>query len=241
MTSAGRRVFKGELTPRLLKPSPTKSRKSRVERASWEGVDRELFERLRGLRREIAEERGLAPFIVFSDATLRDLARLRPSSADKLLEVHGIGQKKAAEYGDQVLAAISEYCRITGATTDAVKAVSSDSRNREPERKSSATLSSTKLQAFPMFAEGASINAVCTATGRAQSTVFGYLAEFIENEQISDATHWVEAELLRQIESVARTEGMERLKPIFDALNGAATYDQIRIAIGCLRNAPQSP
>ena len=79
----------------------------RVE--SWEGVDRELFERLRAYRRRQADERGVPPYVVFSDATLRDLARLGPPTHDELLTIHGIGAKKCAEYGDDLLREIAEF------------------------------------------------------------------------------------------------------------------------------------
>ena len=60
----------------------------------------------------------MPPFVVFSDATLRDLARRRPSTTDGLLTVHGIGAKKCAEYGDDLLREISDYCRRNGLAVD---------------------------------------------------------------------------------------------------------------------------
>ena len=62
----------------------------------WASVDRGLFERLRGLRRTIAEERSVPAFVVFGDATLRDLARLRPRTKEALRGVKGVGDQKAA-------------------------------------------------------------------------------------------------------------------------------------------------
>jgi ATP-dependent DNA helicase RecQ len=78
---------------------------------------------LRAYRRRTAEAHGIPPFIVFSDATLRDLARLRPSSASGLLTVHGIGAKKCAEYGADLLREIAAYCRRTGVAMDVGTAV----------------------------------------------------------------------------------------------------------------------
>jgi ATP-dependent DNA helicase RecQ len=118
LTPAGWQVLRAELTPRLLKPAPRKRRKdaaidshatSRAARESWDGVDRELFEALRAFRRRKAEERGVPPFIIFSDATLRDLARVRPTTFAELPHIHGIGAKKLAEYGAELLAEISSF------------------------------------------------------------------------------------------------------------------------------------
>jgi ATP-dependent DNA helicase RecQ len=119
LTPDGRDVLRGAVTPKLLKPAAGKPRReAKAARESWQGVDRNLFEELRKLRRKLAEERGLPPFVVFSDATLRDVARKRPSTFDGLLTVHGIGDKKRAEYGGDVLALVVEYCRNHDLATD---------------------------------------------------------------------------------------------------------------------------
>ncbi len=70
--------------------------------------EKELFERLRGLRREIAEERGVPPYVVFSDATLREMCRERPTSRESMLEVKGVGRSKLEAFGSQFLEAIAD-------------------------------------------------------------------------------------------------------------------------------------
>jgi ATP-dependent DNA helicase RecQ len=67
-----------------------------------------LFEALRGLRRAIAEERGVPPYLVFSDASLRDMARLRPRTREMLREVKGVGAWKCETFGDRFLALIRQ-------------------------------------------------------------------------------------------------------------------------------------
>ena len=80
--------------------------KSRIEAESWQDVDRDLFERLRAVRLEIARSRGVPPYVIFHDATLREMARLRPTSIDALLAVKGVGARKADDLGETFLAAI---------------------------------------------------------------------------------------------------------------------------------------
>jgi ATP-dependent DNA helicase RecQ len=77
--------------------------KAFAEKLSWEGVDRELCEELRKLRRELARERGVPAYIIFGDVTLRDLARKIPSTPHSLLAVSGIGMKKLEQYGERIL------------------------------------------------------------------------------------------------------------------------------------------
>ncbi|MCM3879064.1 MAG: DNA helicase RecQ [Vicinamibacterales bacterium] len=83
--------------------------RSRVEAESWLDVDRDLFDRLRSVRLDIARSRGVPPYVIFHDATLREMARVRPDSIDALLQVRGVGARKAEDLGDVFLAAIREH------------------------------------------------------------------------------------------------------------------------------------
>jgi ATP-dependent DNA helicase RecQ len=118
VTPRGWNVIRGQETPKLLKPAERskkeriaqKAGKSRMDLKSWDGVNRELFEDLRRLRLELAQEKGVPAYVVMSDATLRDLARRRPSGREGFLETYGIGERKCAEYGEVFLQAIRRFC-----------------------------------------------------------------------------------------------------------------------------------
>jgi ATP-dependent DNA helicase RecQ len=112
-------VLRGNREVRLLQPR-TKVRKTRFDEKSWEGVDRGLFERLRILRREVADERGVPAYVLFSDATLRDMARVRPGSPTALLNVRGVGERKLADLGQRFLEQIASYCSANALTLDAI-------------------------------------------------------------------------------------------------------------------------
>jgi ATP-dependent DNA helicase RecQ len=83
--------------------------RSRVETESWDHVDRGLFDRLRALRLDLARARGVPPYVIFHDATLREMARVRPTSKAALLGVKGVGARKAAELGDAFILAIASH------------------------------------------------------------------------------------------------------------------------------------
>ena len=74
---------------------------------------RDLFDHLKILRRGLAAERGVPAYIIFGDASLRDMAHLRPTTRDDFLEVHGVGQKKARDYAKVFLDAIIAHPRAT--------------------------------------------------------------------------------------------------------------------------------
>jgi ATP-dependent DNA helicase RecQ len=119
LTAEGRRLLKGEIPATLVrqKAAPPKERGGgRGRRAggtrgeeSWEGVDPELFEALRAERLAVARERGVPPYVIFHDTTLRELARLKPRTGSALLEVHGVGARKAEELGERFLSVIRVF------------------------------------------------------------------------------------------------------------------------------------
>jgi ATP-dependent DNA helicase RecQ len=101
--------FPGLTLARQRPPRRDRGRvQSRVEAESWQDVDRDLFERLRTVRLDIARARGVPPYVIFHDATLREMARLRPTSVSALLAVKGVGARKAEDLGEVFLNAIRE-------------------------------------------------------------------------------------------------------------------------------------
>ena len=97
----------GLVLSRQRRPVREKEQKrSRVEAEAWEGVDRELFEELRGVRLQIARARGVPPYVIFHDTTLRELARVKPQSMAELRTIYGVGARKAEDLGEQFLAVL---------------------------------------------------------------------------------------------------------------------------------------
>ncbi|MFC1836170.1 RecQ family ATP-dependent DNA helicase, partial [Thermodesulfobacteriota bacterium] len=109
VTEPGWRVLRGQETPVLLKPAVKPARKAKVAEESWEGVDSDLFDALRKLRREIAEKKNVPAYVVFHDATLREMARHKPATVEELLTLPGVGQRKSEEYGSLFLDEIVKH------------------------------------------------------------------------------------------------------------------------------------
>ncbi len=97
-------VLRGSREVVLLEPQTgSKAKATKVEADDWEGVDRDLFERLRRWRRRIAEARGKPAWTILDDKALRAIARERPDSLGALLRCKGIGEKRLADFGDAIL------------------------------------------------------------------------------------------------------------------------------------------
>jgi ATP-dependent DNA helicase RecQ len=230
VTSEGRRLLRGECSPTLLRPSKAARSRGRETAAdSWDGVDRDLFDTLRGLRREVAGERGVPAYIVFGDATLREMSRQRPSTLPGMLEVRGIGQQKLTDFGQRFLDCITSHCREHGLEMDVdAKPVATRPVASPPP--------ASAVQSFALFDEGLSVEQVATQLGRAQSTTLGYLESYIRHRRATDVTPWISSAEFQQIEEAAETAGHGRLKPIYEALEGRINYERIRIALACLAN-----
>jgi ATP-dependent DNA helicase RecQ len=113
LTTAGAALLKGEATCELfreLQPPKGKGRLRGAGAASF-GGDPALFDALREVRTRLARERGVPPYVIFHDTTLRQMAERRPSTLDDLHDIYGVGAKKAADFGDAFLDAIRLHRR----------------------------------------------------------------------------------------------------------------------------------
>jgi ATP-dependent DNA helicase RecQ len=98
-----------------VKGRPAAARRTRVETESWEGVDRDLFDALRAYRLSTARNRGVPPYVIFHDTTLRELARVRPETLDALRHIYGVGARKADDLGEAVLHLIRNHAQSPSA------------------------------------------------------------------------------------------------------------------------------
>ncbi|MEN8127018.1 MAG: DNA helicase RecQ [Planctomycetota bacterium] len=231
VTEKGRTVLKGQAAPRLMQPAEKKTtRVPRPTTESWEGVDSGLFEELRGFRKTEARERGVPPFVVFGDATLRELARIRPSTPKLLMTVKGIGAKKRQQYGRAVLTIIQKYCEKHHLDMD----IGIEAAPKPPRAATEAK--NAKERAFELFAKQHPIREIAAAVNRAESTTAQYLTEYIQANGISDPSPWVDQQTAKKIRHTIRTIGSKQKSLIFRHLNGKASYPDINITLACLRN-----
>ncbi len=246
ITPLGRKLLKSEGTVRLRIAVSDQPESSEYQRAgsgrtrrpektdSMEGVDAGLFEELKHVRLELAREREVPPYIIFGDSALREMARLRPTEEDGFRSVRGVGDKKCADFGEAFLEAIATYCEENEVASDIAPATPAPVRSPSLTREAA---SSSALKVFPLFEAGSSISEVVAQTGRALSTVQGYLGEFLRSRKITDPTPWVDtATAARVVTACEELGSSDRLTPLFEHLGGTVNYETLRIVVTCLRN-----
>ncbi|MBI3467646.1 MAG: DNA helicase RecQ [Planctomycetes bacterium] len=228
LNEASWEVLRGQRTVSLTRaPKVVRPGRSQADTTSWEGVDRELFERLRGLRKDWADARGVPPYVIFSDATLRALAQMRPASLERLRWVPGIGDAKLQEFGAQLLTALDQHCGERGLTRDQFAAAQPASAERDK-------LSDSAERAARSFRNGMGVDEVARQMGRARSTVIGYLRDFVRLERPASVLPWVSSDVYQRIAQTAKRLQTQRLKPIFVELEGKISYDEIGIVMAHL-------
>lgn len=223
-----RAVLRGEETISLRKDVAEVSlRKKGSASVSLKGSDQALWQSLRVLRKNLAEENSLAPFMVFHDATLMEMVQNRPQSLEQMLLVSGVGASKLEHYGEAFLAAIAE-CEA------------------DENAQSYDALSATQHETLALCKAGMSVSMIASQRDMSESTVYSHLSESIASKALSlnDVVELHSAELLvieQAIFDCDQSEEVFRFKPVFDALEGAYDYGVLRCVRAHILNFGASP
>jgi ATP-dependent DNA helicase RecQ len=241
LNEASWEVLRGKREVKLQRPKQKSPAKAKVDAESWEGVDRGLFDHLREWRREVARERKVPPYVVLDDASLRDMARVRPTADESLQKVRGMGEKRLADFGDSILELVRKYCAEHELSTDQLdqesRAVAESAHERKADYIKPKGKSGEKGAAFELFRMGWSVDDVKHKINRARSTTYEYLKEFVQLEKPAQISCWVSDEIYRKVAAVAATMEDRRLTPIFERLDGRVPYDVIRLVVAHLEVA----
>lgn len=225
-----RAILRGQSPVRLVQTTSNAVIRDGID--EWLGVDRELFEELRSWRRDAAAARGVAAFIILGDRTLREIAAVRPSTADRLRAIPGIGEVRLREHGQELMHVIDAGCMARNLDRD-VKSIAA-----RPARPRTSRPTAAKTEAVQLFEQGLTIETVMERTGRARSTVIGDLCEMIEDGRDQPSLRvWMAEETEDTIRRAAAQAGIERLRPIKDIVGEAISYDDIRIVVAAIRAA----
>ncbi|HEY9899337.1 MAG TPA: DNA helicase RecQ [Pantanalinema sp.] len=244
LTAGGWALLKGEASVQLTLPRQVE-RKAPARRSGAEGValspqEESLFQELRTWRRAIAQERGVPPYLILGDATLKELAHHRPGSSLALRGIKGIGEAKARDLGDRLLEIIAHQAQALGLSPAVEAPLVSLPRASvpapEPAAERPGRPNPQREAAFEAFRAGSTVDEVVSRTGRAASTVEGYLLEFVQDENVTRPEPWLSrATYARVVEAAARLQA-ERLKPIYEDLGERVSYGDIRLALAIRAN-----
>jgi ATP-dependent DNA helicase RecQ len=115
LTDSARKILRGELTPVLVKPLVAAKKKEitqkgrRKKEEEWAEIDAELFQVIRRKRAELARNQGVPAFVIFGDKSLRDMARIKPTTREAFASVYGVGDYKLRAYAESFIEVIKKY------------------------------------------------------------------------------------------------------------------------------------
>ncbi|MBD3242283.1 MAG: DNA helicase RecQ [Chitinivibrionales bacterium] len=200
VTEAGWEVLRGERPVTTLRheqpavlPPP---RDTRVT-AEPQAVDAQLFECLRALRRTLADERGVPPYVVFSDRSLRDMAARMPETEEQMRAVHGVGEAKLYAYGDMFLREIAAYRARNPdiCAPSALPAQAGRSRKRAKNTARSATFEAT----WELLQQGLSLTEIAQRRSLSQRTIVNHVERFLLEGKEVDIDRYVSRECRDEI------------------------------------------
>jgi ATP-dependent DNA helicase RecQ len=178
--------------------------------------DEELREYLREWRRSMAKEKSTPAYIVLHDSSLDEICRRRPKFYAELLEIPGIGERKAELYGNEIL--------------DALKKFTEGERARWAQRQAKPA-----DETLHLLNEGKSLEEIAQIRGRQMSTIVSAVAKLLEAGLVEFQEAWVSKEKQSVIEAACAKVGTDFLKPLKDVLPPEITYDEIKLVVAGLR------
>ena len=204
-----------------------KERGARVKSSELE-YDRSLFSLLRNKRKELADEAGVPPYVIFSDKTLVEMAGYFPQSRESLLNISGVGKVKHERYGNDFLAIIKDYCRANKI----------DEKFKAPMREKD-DAGRRYVVVGEAYNSGESLENLMARYGVTADTILNHLARFIQaGNPLRSAEDLISLSNLSPDQQMAVFKafdhmGPDMLKPVYDKLNGTVNYDELRILRLC--------
>lgn len=213
VTKFGKRIlFDGQKVMLSSYVEPSKKEISKAKVTSKKGTsDDQLFERLRTLRLQLAKQENVPAYIVFSDATLKDMVDKKPTVSTELMSVSGVGHQKMIKYGDKFAKCIKDFIE------------------KNPKKKSTYEVTLDYLK------EGLSVSEIALAREIQETTIYSHLAKLYSENKIEDIAQYFSSDDLSRVEKAIQKLGeTEGLKPIFEELNGEIAYGIIRLCMSYL-------
>jgi ATP-dependent DNA helicase RecQ len=219
-----------------VKKLPERQEKPASTVAQLDPESEGLFQHLRALRKQFADEQGVPPYVIFSDATLRALAEQRPQSQSHFAQIPGIGSRKLEAYFAPFTYAIRDYCEAHNLVMG-LEPVKEEKEQKRPVVTQVDPGPSSKQVTLDLYNEGRSIEDIARERNLTPGTIIKHLTELIEVGEHIDIERLVPLERHQIILNALQQVGDELLKPVKEFLGEEYSYDEIRLVRAVMRQA----
>jgi ATP-dependent DNA helicase RecQ len=223
LTPAGRDALRHRIPITLTKQIEVVSQ-SRAQRDRVGAIecDEALFEHLRDVRRKLADERNVPAYVIFSDVSLREMARNYPTTAREFRRIPGVGEQKLKDFADAFLGEIKNYLAANPRRT-----FSSGLEPMPPPRRT--RLNDSQRETLRRFQSGESVDDISRARGFVRSTVYDHLEAAIKLGESLKPERFFTAAQREEIAAAFRNVPDRKLADVSSLLDGKYDYGELRI------------
>src|SRR2546425_591272 len=221
LTPAGREALRSRTPVTLTKQIDIAAQKEKPRAGAIE-CDEVLFEQLRALRRELADERDVPAYVIFSDVSLREMARNYPTTASEFRRVPGVGEQKLKDFAQPFLSEIKKYL-----ATNPRRTFSEDSGSLFRQRR--VHLNDSEAETLRRFQRGESVDEIARARGFVPSTVYGHLVAAIEFGKVAERARFFTATQEKEIAAAFRQVSDGKLVDVSALLGNKYDVGLLRI------------
>ena len=229
LTEKSEDVLKGNVEVELFKVIEKEDKKqSLVSEVSLPYI-KELFDELKILRTAFAREESVPPYVVFSDATLIEMATYLPEDGNEMLKISGVGDIKMQKYGADFLTKITDYCEENNLESR----INLKTPKHEPKKrtKRNAKGEDTHMISLKMFKNGASINEIAEQRELAAGTIETHLVRFIPSGEVKLAEIVPEYKIETIRNAIIEMNADQGIGPIKEFLGEDYSYGEIRAVV----------
>lgn len=215
LTPASQRVLFEQEQVQLVRNIVAKERREAQKEAvttktKAERVRDDLFEVLRLLRRQLSQEKGVPPYVIFSDATLEEMAAAKPVTRAEMQNVSGVGEQKLKLYGDVFMSAILEHLSQPG----------------------NAKQGTSQQITYELYRQGKTVDEICKQRNLAATTVMSHLlACYTAGDEIDVLDFISKATLQAVAEALPNMERPIKLRPLFELFDEQIPFNDLRLAV----------
>ncbi len=197
---------------------------AKVAKAGSIACDEALFEELRALRKRLADEHGVPPYVVFGDASLRHMCRQYPQTEQSFLAIPGVGNQKLADYGAAFIGVIQQWLKTHAELTFAEEAPPPP----PPKMKSEDGLTGTVLETLRLHRQGHGAERIASLRSLVISTIHNHLAQAIQQGELkANPRDYFTAEEEDELRAAAAEHGLESLSKLKEVLGNRYDYPML--------------
>ncbi len=227
LTAKGQTVLRGEKPFRVLRKKEKQFKRTATSAADFSAG---LFDELRTVRKRMAQESGVPPFVVFSDKTLHEMARYFPDSPAALRMISGVGLNKFERFGSTFLEVICTYKEKhpEEAAERSVLCVPVSNVRKKPR-------ADTLRETLALAKQGLNIEQIAGRRNLSPGTVSQHIEKLLEEGEALDIDRFIDPAKRIEIERLFSRLNADTLGAVVEASDGTVTYEQARLVRALMR------